>query len=180
LSTSRTRLEQVVALAGWLLLAFAAAAVGGAATGGESEFYQQLSRPVWAPPGYLFGPVWSVLYLLMGVAAWLVWREPGGSGARLALTLFLAQLAANALWTWLFFGWRLGSIAFAEIVVLWILILMTTVLFWRVRPLAGALLLPYLAWVAYAAALNFALWRMNPELLAQAAVANWAVVHLHR
>ncbi|WP_292449307.1 TspO/MBR family protein [Methylibium sp.] len=109
--------------------------------------------------------MWSVLYLMMGVAAWLVWRARGFDGARTALVLFLVQLPANALWTWLFFAWREGGLAFAEILVLWALILGTVLAFWRVRLLAGALLLPYLAWVSFASALNFSLWRLNPGLL---------------
>jgi tryptophan-rich sensory protein len=157
---------QALGLAGWLLLTFAAAAVGAIASADAGAFYQQLSRPPWAPPGWLFAPVWSALYLLIGIAAWLVWRERGLRGARTALSLFVIQLAANALWTWLFFAWREGTLAFIEILILWALIVATLVAFWRVRPLAGALLLPYLAWVTFASALTFATWRMNPQLLA--------------
>lgn len=146
-------------LAWWLLLSFLPAAIGSVPTV-RSE-YQQLAQPAWAPPGWLFGPVWTVLYATMGVAAWLVWRRRGWSGARAALALFVVQLAFNALWTWLFFGWELRGLALAEIVVLWLLILGTIVLFWRVRPLAGALLLPYLAWVSFATALTAAIWRLN-------------------
>lgn len=101
----------------------------------------------------------------MGVAAWLVWRARGFAGASSALLAFLVQLAANALWTWLFFVWRQGGLAFAEILVLWVLILVTIRLFWRVSALAGALLLPYLAWVSFASALTLATWRLNPQLL---------------
>ncbi|HRQ47612.1 MAG TPA: tryptophan-rich sensory protein, partial [Rhodocyclaceae bacterium] len=108
---------------------------------------------------------WTVLYLLMGVAAWLVWRERSARKVGIALTLFLVQLGANALWTWLFFAWRLGALAFGEILVLWVLILCTIAVFWRVRPLAGALLIPYLAWVSFATALTFAVWQGNPALL---------------
>ena len=146
-------LNQAVGLAASLLLAFAAAAIGGVASASAPEFYRELTRPAWAPPAWLFGPVWTVLYLLMGIAAWLVWRERGFGGARTALSLFLVQLAANALWSWLFFAWRQGALAFVEIVILWALILATVVAFWRVRPLAGALLVPYLAWVSFATAL---------------------------
>jgi benzodiazapine receptor len=157
--------RQGIGLAGWLLGSFAAAAVGGVASANAGGFYQQLVRPGWAPPPWLFGPVWSVLYLLMGIAAWLVWRERGFRGARTALTLFVVQLAANALWTWLFFAWRRGALAFGEILLLWVLIVATLVAFWWVRPLAGALLVPYLLWVTFASALTFAVWRMNPAVL---------------
>lgn len=152
-------------LLGWLAVSFAAAAVGGFASANAGDFYQQLARPAWAPPSWLFAPAWTLLYLLMGLAAWLVWRERGFRQARTALSLFLVQLAVNALWTWLFFVWRLGALAFGEILVLWVLILCTAVAFWRVRPTAGALLIPYLAWVTFASALTYAVWQGNPRLL---------------
>ena len=152
-------------LAGWLLLAFAAAAVGGLASVSAGAFYQELVRPSWAPPGWLFGPVWSGLYALMGVSAWLVWRARGFAGAQSALVVFIVQLAANAIWSWLFFVWRQGGLAFAEVLLLWALIVATIVLFWRASRLAAALLLPYLAWVSFAAALTFSVWRLNPGLL---------------
>ncbi len=101
----------------------------------------------------------------MGIASWLVWRAQGFVGAGNALFIFIAQLAANALWTWLFFVWRLGGAAFVEILVLWALILATTILFWRVSRIAGALLVPYLAWVSFASALTLSTWRLNPGLL---------------
>ncbi|MBT8399679.1 MAG: tryptophan-rich sensory protein [Rhodothermia bacterium] len=160
-----SRHRRIAGLLAWLLTAFAAAAVGGLASAESSEFYRELVRPSWAPPGWLFGPVWTVLYALMGVAAWLVWRERGFSGARTALVLFIVQLVFNAAWTWIFFVWRQGALAFAEILVLWGLILATLVLFWRVNRLAGALLVPYLAWVSFAAALTLAMWRINPSVL---------------
>jgi translocator protein len=157
---------QFLGLAGWLLVSFAAAAIGGVASSNAEFFYAQLTRPTWAPPASLFAPVWSILYLFQGIAAWLVWRARGLRGARLALSLFIIQLAANALWTWLFFAWRLGALSFAEIMILWALILATLVTFWRVRPVAGLLLLPYLLWVSFACALTYALWQLNPQLLA--------------
>jgi len=152
-------------LLGWLLLAFAAAAVGGLASASAGEFYRELVRPSWAPPGWLFGPVWSVLYVLMGVSAWLVWRARGFAGAKSALVVFIVQLGVNALWTWIFFVWRQGGLAFAEILLLWALIVATIGLFWRVSRLAAMLLLPYLAWVSFASALTLSAWRLNPALL---------------
>ncbi len=154
---------QVAGLGGWLLITFAAAAIGGFASVEAGSLYAQLARPAWAPPGWLFGPVWTVLYVLMGVAAWLVWRDNGIRGAAWALGLFVAQFAANALWTWLYFVWRQGAWAFIEIVLLWLLIAATCVAFWRHQRVAGVLLLPYLAWVTFAAALNLATWQMNPD-----------------
>ena len=158
--------RELIALVAFLLLTFAAAGVGAVASINAAAFYQQLVQPGWAPPAGVFGPVWSVLYLLIAVAAWLVWKARGLRGACVALTLFVVQLAANALWTWLFFAWHRGSWAFAEIIVLWVLIVTTIVAFWRIRPVAGALLLPYLAWVSFACGLTWAMWRLNPGLLA--------------
>jgi benzodiazapine receptor len=155
-------IEAGKALAGWLAASFAAAAVGAVATRQAPEFYAQLVRPDWAPPGWLFGPVWTVLYALMGIAAWRVWRKAGFGSA---LYLFLAQLALNALWSWLFFAWRLGAAAFAEVVVLWALIAATLAAFLRIDRLAGALLVPYLLWVSFACALTYAVWRANPQVL---------------
>ncbi len=159
------RSGQLRALVGWLLLSFVAAAVGGFASANAASFYGQLTRPGWAPPAWLFGPAWTVLYLMMAVAAWLVWREGGWHGARTALTLFVVQLVANGLWSWLFFAWHRGALAFADVVVLWLLIVATIAAFWRVSPLAAVMLVPYLAWVTYAAALTLAVWRLNPSIL---------------
>ena len=156
---------QTVGLIVWLLISFAAAAVGGIASASAGDFYAQLNRPPWSPPGWLFGPVWSVLYALQGVSAWLVWREPRAAGRRAALAAFLAQLAVNALWSWLFFAWRQGGIAFGEVVLLFAMVAVTAALFWRIRPLAGALLLPYLLWVGFATALTYSIWQRNPQLL---------------
>ena len=152
-------------LIGWLLVSLAAGAAGALATRQAREFYAGLVRPAWAPPGWVFGPVWTTLYLLMGVAAWLVWRRAGWDGARTALTLFLAQLACNAAWSWFFFSWRRGALAFADIVLLLALIVATMFAFARVHGLAALLLLPYLAWVAFATALTYSIWRGNADQL---------------
>jgi len=157
--------KQAIGLLAWLLVAFAAAAVGGFASASASEFYRDLVRPSWAPPGWLFGPVWTVLYALMGVAAWLVWRARGFGGAGSALLVFVVQLVANALWSWLFFAWRQGGLAFAEILLLLALILATIVLFWRISRPAAVMLFPYLLWVSFASALTLSIWRLNPGLL---------------
>lgn len=157
--------RQVTGLLGWLLLTFAAAAIAAVASAGAGDFYLQLVRPAWAPPAWLFGPVWSVLYLLMAVAAWLVWRGHGWRGAPVALGLFVAQLALNALWTWLFFVWQAGGVAFAGILLLWGLVAATAAAFARRQALGALLLLPYLAWVTLACALTYATWKLNPALL---------------
>ncbi len=113
----------------------------------------------------MFGPVWSLLYAMMAIAAWLVWRERGWRNAQPALTLYLLQLAVNALWSWLFFGWKLGALAFVDILVLITLVCATIVAFARIHRGAAVMLLPYLVWISFASALNFAVWRANPGLL---------------
>lgn len=158
--------KQILGLAAWLVVSFAASAVGAVASIQAKSFYSQLVQPAWAPPPGVFGPVWTALFTLMGIAAWLVWRSGGFGPNRRALTLFIVQLAFNALWSWLFFVWHLGFWALADIAVLWFLILATLFAFWRVRPLAGALLIPYLLWVSFAFALNYSLWQLNPQILA--------------
>jgi benzodiazapine receptor len=163
--SQRSTLSQVIGLVGWLAIVFVAAAIGAAASVDASTFYAQLVRPTWAPPASAFGPMWSVLYLLMGIAAWLVWRERNVSGEKAALTLFIVQLCLNSLWSWLFFAWRNGAFAFVEVLVLLILIAATIVAFWRINRLAAALMLPYLAWVCLASALTLSVWQGNPELL---------------
>ncbi len=154
-----TSARSALGLAGWLIVSFVAGGVGSLNMPGE--WYASLAKPAWTPPGAAFGPVWTALYALMGIAAWLVWRREGFRGSILALTLFLAQLVLNAAWTWLFFGLQRPGLAFLEIAVLWAMILAVTASFWRESRVAGALMLPYLAWVGFASFLNFAIWRMN-------------------
>ena len=152
-------------LAAWLAITAAAAAAGGIASADAKAFYDSLVRPPWAPPAWLFAPAWTLLYTLMAIAAWLVWRAHGVAGARGALSLYILQLVANAAWTWLFFARRSGALAFADIVVLWILVAMTVVAFARLHRTAALLLVPYLAWITYAAALNYSTWSLNPAAL---------------
>jgi translocator protein len=158
--------KQILGLVMWLGVTFAAAFIGAVASVKAGNFYQGLVRPSWAPPAFLFAPVWTLLYLLMGSAAWIIWRDFGFQSAGIALWLFIVQLALNALWTWIFFLWHQGALAFLEIIILWSFILATVVSFWRLRPIAGALLLPYLGWVTFAAFLTYAVWKRNPNLLA--------------
>jgi translocator protein len=157
--------KQILGLLGWLAVTFIAAAVGAFASARAASFYGELMRPTWAPPASWFGPVWSVLYVLMAVAAWIVWRVPLEARTRTPIALFLLQLAINALWSWLFFAWRLGGLAFADVAVLLALVAGTLVSFWRVNRLAVALLLPYLCWVSLATALTWSVWQSNPTLL---------------
>ncbi|MES2623713.1 MAG: TspO/MBR family protein [Pseudomonadota bacterium] len=129
------------------------------------EFYLQLARPEWAPPAWLFGPVWTLLYVMMAVSSWLIWRLGRNTNVYIGLALFVLQLGVNALWTWLFFAWRKGGLAFAEILVLWVLLAATISFFWPLRRLAAVLLLPYLAWITFAAMLNLSVWLRNPVVL---------------
>jgi benzodiazapine receptor len=156
---------QVAGLVLWLGVAFAAAGVGAVASIDAAAFYGQLSKPSWAPPANLFGPVWTALYFLMGVAAWFVWREKRAKELTVALSLFVVQLIANAIWSWLFFAWRKGAFAFIEVLILLALIVATAIAFWRIRRVAAVLLLPYIAWVTFASALTFSVWQMNGDKL---------------
>jgi tryptophan-rich sensory protein len=155
----------LIAMVGLLALTYAAAALGGFASVNAGEFYTSLNRPAWAPSPAVFGPVWSVLYTLMAISAFLVVRQLGWRAALVPLAVFVVQLLLNAAWTWLFFGWRMGGAAFGEIIVLIAAIALNIYLFWRVRPLAGALLLPYLGWVSFATLLTWSVWRLNPGVL---------------
>ena len=157
--------RQFVGLLICLLLTFVAVGLGAWASLEAGPFYLQLDRPSWAPPGSVFSPVWTTLFVLMAVAAWLVWRVNGFDGARIALSLYLVQLVFNVLWSWLFFGWHLGGWAFADVILLWILILATLMAFWRASRLAGVLMVPYLLWVSFAVVLNYTVWQLNPRLL---------------
>ena len=151
--------RSAAALLGWLVLCFGASA--SAAFGPVDGWYASLIKPSWNPPGWVFGPVWSMLYAMMATSAWLVWRQGGWRTQRRALGWFLVQWALNVLWTPLFFGMHLPGWAFAEMLALWVAIVITLALFWRVQRLAGVLLVPYLLWVSFAAFLNFTLWKLN-------------------
>jgi len=151
--------HNALALVGWLALTFSAALTGVfVSTGG---WYDGLAKPTWNPPSWLFGPVWTTLYCMMAVAAWLVWQEGGWKSQQRALGWFLLQLALNALWTPLFFGLHRPGLAFMDIILLALSVLATLVAFWKVRWLAGALLIPYGLWVLFAAVLNFTIWRLS-------------------
>lgn len=148
-------------LAGFLVLCFAAAALGGWLTAESVDtWYRALEKPVWTPPSWLFGPVWTALYAAMGVAAWRVWRT-ADARRKPAVSLFVAQLALNVAWSGLFFGLREPGLALIEIVALLALIVWTTWAFERVDRAAAGLMVPYLLWVVYAFTLNAGLWWLN-------------------
>jgi len=124
-------------------------------------WYASLAKPSWTPPNWLFGPVWSVLYVMMAIAAWLVWKKSGL--ASIPILFFLFQLLLNILWSGIFFYLHLPGPAFFEIAMLWFSIIATCISFYRIAPVAGWLLVPYLIWVSYASSLNFSIWRLNSE-----------------
>ncbi|WP_088330362.1 TspO/MBR family protein [Lacimicrobium sp. SS2-24] len=163
-SSQHSLIRQSLMLIFILAVTYAVATIGSIASINAPDFYQQLNQPDWSPPAWLFGPVWTLLYTLMAIAAWLVWRtsHPARNGA---LGLYALQLGLNGLWSWLFFSWSLGALAFVEIILLWFAIAMTLQAFWKIQKAAALLLLPYLLWVSFAALLNWNLWQNNPALL---------------
>ena len=155
-------MADVLGLIGAIVICALAAAVGGVATAEPVRtWYPTLQKPSWNPPAQLFGPVWSALYLMMAVSVWLIWRTRHATDVGVPLALFAVQLALNVLWSALFFGLRRPGAALLEIGVLWIAILSTAVAFWPIDPIGSVLLLPYLAWVTFAAALNGSIFRLN-------------------
>jgi tryptophan-rich sensory protein len=154
------RPARLLALAGWIALCLAAGGIG-AVVSGPDEWYRALNKPTWNPPAWVFGPVWTTLYVMMGVAAWLVWLRRARPGAPLALVLFAIQLALNAAWSWIFFGGHQIGAAFAELLLLWAALVATLLAFRRVRPAAAWWLVPYWAWTSFAAVLNGTLWWLN-------------------
>ncbi len=151
--------KKYTGLAGWLMLSFTAGAAGIIVEPGN--WYQALIKPTWTPPDWVFPVVWPVLYICMGISAWLVWKDTGFDKSRDALTLFLVQLMLNVLWSWLFFGLHQVGTALADIILLWIIILFTILAFSFYNRLAAWLLVPYLLWVGFATALNFSIWNLN-------------------
>lgn len=157
-ASRHSRGTDLIGLAFWLLPTFAVAAFGSQFEPGQ--WYQNLNRPAITPPGWVFGPVWGLLYLAMSFAAWLVWRRRTGKET-LPLAFFLAQLLLNGLWSWLFFGQQLIGLALVDLLLLVALVAVTTRLFIGINRLAGALMIPYLLWVAFASVLNYQFWRLN-------------------
>ena len=155
-------MRAMASLIGFILLGLAVGAAGGAITSTSVDtWYAALEKPSFNPPNWVFAPVWTTLYVLMAIAAWRVWRLRDTPPARPALGLWAVQLALNLCWSFVFFGARMVGGALAEIGVLFVAILATGALFWRVDRMAGALMVPYAAWVAFAMVLNAAIWRLN-------------------
>jgi benzodiazapine receptor len=154
--------QEIFGVIGWLGLTFGAAWLGSRFL--PDQWYQNLSKPTWNPPNSIFAPVWTILYLLMALAAWWIWRSNGLQTTLFPLTMFGLQLLLNVAWSWLFFGRHRPDLAFLDIIGLWIALLITLLSFWRLTALAGILLIPYLAWVSFAAILNWTIWQMNRYL----------------
>ena len=151
-----------IGLAIFIAICLGAGGLGAIATTPEIDgWYRTVAKPTWNPPNSVFGPVWTTLFVMMSVAAWLVWRPAGFIAAKVPLLLFTAQLALNVAWSWIFFGLHQPGWAFVEIVFLWAAIAVTMRAFFLRSQFAGWLLVPYLAWVSFAAVLNFAIWRLN-------------------
>lgn len=157
--TRSSNLNQWDVLVGFILLCFVAAASGSQFSPGE--WYRGLQRPELAPPDWVFGPVWTILYLMMAVSGWLMWISSTGKARKICMTVFVVQLVLNAAWSALFFGLHRPDLAFFEIIVLWLAIVATIALFRRQSNVAAWLLLPYLAWVSFAAYLNYGFWMLN-------------------
>jgi len=155
-------MRDILIFLGFILATLAVAFAGGLATApGVRDWYPSLHKPAWTPPAWVFGPVWTVLYLCMAIAGFLAWRQSGAREAKWAMWLFAAQLTLNAAWSWVFFYLRQPGWGFVEIVVLWTAILVTTVAFFRISTWSGLLFVPYFLWVTFAACLNLAIWRLN-------------------
>ncbi len=156
-----SKTQSTLGLIGWITLTFCAPLFS--ITSLPGSWYAGLKKPSWNPPPWIFGPAWTLLYILMACAAWMVWKRGGFKAQRVPLMLYLLQLALNAAWTPIFFGMHQMGAALAVIIALWITILYILLCFWRVSTLAGTFFVPYLAWVSFATFLNFTLWKLNPQ-----------------
>lgn len=151
--------KKIGALFGWIVLCSLAGIFGAQFEPGA--WYESLQKPSWTPPNWVFPVVWPILYLMMGVSAWLIWKMKEVSIGDTEFRWFYLQLLLNAIWSWIFFGRQMISTALADIFLLWIAILFTILLFWNRNRSAGLLLIPYLLWISYASALNLAIWQLN-------------------
>ncbi|WP_437226836.1 TspO/MBR family protein [Planctomicrobium sp. SH661] len=157
-----TNAKRILGLVFFLAVCLGVGGLGAIATTPQIDgWYRTLQKPSWNPPAWVFGPVWTTLYILMAIAAWLVWMKSDSKTARLPLGLFSVQLAFNLAWSWIFFYLRQPGWAFLELVALWILIVATTISFSRFSKLAAVLMAPYVGWTTFAGVLNFTLWRLN-------------------
>ena len=158
----QTRFRNIASLGGFLVLCLSVSAIGGAVTRTSVyDWYQELAKPHFTPPDWVFAPVWITLYLLMGFSAWLIWRRAGLAGGRTPLTVFGVQLALNLAWSFVFFGARLIGWAAIELGFLWVAIAFNIWVFWRIDRLASVLLVPYFLWASFAGVLNTSIYILN-------------------
>lgn len=157
--------SSVLGLIGFIAACFFVALTGALFRPGD--WYERLAKPTWRPPNRLFAPVWTFLYFTIAISGWLVWRQAGFAGAALPLAIYALQLVLNAAWTPIFFGLHRIDLGFLDIILLWLSIIATIALFFPIHAVAALLLLPHLAWVTFAAALNFAVWRLNRQIAAR-------------
>jgi len=154
--------QKILPLIGFILITFIAAFIGSLfTTPSIASWYRNLNKPSFAPPNFLFAPVWTILFFLMAIAAFLVWQNKNNPQAKKALIFYFVQLAFNSLWSIIFFGLHNPGVAFLEIIILWILILLTLIKFYKIQKIAGLLLVPYLLWVSFASFLNLFVWLLN-------------------
>jgi len=158
-NTKKNYVTNILGLAFWIALTFGVASFGAQFEPGL--WYAGIAKPDWTPPGWVFGPVWGILYLTMSISAWLIWQRRFAGTTKAPLALYVAQLVLNGLWSWLFFGRQMIGAALVDLIALTVLVAVTMAAFMRVRKAAGYMMLPYLLWVAFASALNFQIWRMN-------------------
>ena len=157
--TNESRAKDLFGIAFWLLVTFGVASIASQFKPGA--WYLEIDKPTWTPPGWVFGPVWGMLYLGMGTAAWLIWRRRSEAKVTLPLGFYIAQLIANGAWSWLFFGRQLIGAALIDLLLLVLLVAITSVAFFKLSRLAGILMIPYLLWICFAALLNFTIWKLN-------------------
>lgn len=154
-----TKSKKISGLIGWIIICSLPGIFGAQFEPGT--WYELLQKPSWTPPNWVFPVVWPILYIMMGISAWLIWKIKEVSISSTEFTWFFVQLILNGLWSWIFFGMNLISTGLAEILLLWISLVFTILLFWNRSRIAGLLLVPYLLWISYASALNFAIWQLN-------------------
>jgi tryptophan-rich sensory protein len=154
-----TKSKKIIGLIGWIVICSLAGIFGAQFEPGT--WYESLQKPSWTPPNWVFPVIWPILYIMMGISAWLMWKMKEVSIRSTEFTWFFVQLILNALWSWVFFGMHLISTGLAEVFLLWISLVFTILLFWNKNRTAGLLLIPYLLWISYASALNFAIWQLN-------------------
>lgn len=160
--TGDSILKRVFVLLSFILLSNLAGIIGALFTiTGVGSWYQEIAKPSWNPPGWVFGPVWTTLYILMGIAAFIIWDKRNVYLTGRAFLYFGIQLALNTLWSIIFFGMHNPGLAFIEILILLLLIILTTREFFKIDSLAGVLMVPYIAWVSFASVLNFTIWMLN-------------------